>query len=77
MKIEGEGFLKWVPIADCWGETEEFKKTGRFFARKESSYLGRMQKLSPLFPEEVIHFTIVGTNIVVDVMAKNYPSVKQ
>ncbi len=62
--------------ADCWGETEEFETMGRFYARKKSSYLEKMQKLSPLFPEEALHFTIIGTNIVVDVLAKNYPDVK-
>lgn len=62
--------------ADCWGKTEEFNKSGRFYARKKSAYLERMQEMSPLFPEEAIHFTIVGTNVVVDVIAKNYPRIK-
>lgn len=62
--------------ADCWGETEEFELMGRFYARKKSSYLESMQKQSPLFPEEELHFTIIGTNIVVDVIAKNFPRVK-
>lgn len=62
--------------ADCWGKTEEFKEKGRFYARKKSAYLKKMQEMSPLFPEKAIHFTMVGTNIVVDVIAKNYPNVK-
>jgi len=62
--------------ADCWAKAEEFEKLGRFFARKKSAYLDKMQEISPLFPEKAIHFTIVGTNIVVDIIAKNYPSVK-
>ena len=61
--------------ADCWGKTEEFEMMGRFYARKASSYLEKMQKMSSLFPEEAIHFTVIGINIVVDVIAKNYPSV--
>ena len=62
--------------ADCWGTAEEFNEKGRFYARKKSAYLKKMQEMSPLFPEKAIHFTMVGTNIVVDVIAKNYPNVK-
>ena len=63
--------------ADCWGTAEEFNEKGRFYARKKSEYLKKMQEMSPLFPQKAIRFTIVGTNIVVDVIAKNYPNVKQ
>lgn len=61
---------------DCWGKTEEFNKEGRFFARKKSLYVDRMKAMSPLFPKDAIHFTIIGTNTVVDIIAKDYPEMK-
>ncbi|MBQ8278689.1 MAG: hypothetical protein IJZ23_02505 [Roseburia sp.] len=63
--------------ADCWGITKEFKEVGRFFARKSSMYLDKMKERSPLFPNDAIHFTIIGTNIIVDVIATDYPIVKR
>lgn len=61
--------------SDCWGL--EFQTLGRFFATKESEYIDRFKKLSPLTPDEVIHFTIVGTNTIVDLLVKDYPLVKK
>ena len=61
--------------SDCWGL--DFQKEGRFFAAKESEYIDRFKKLSPLTPDEVIHFTIVGTNTIVDLLVKDYPLVKK
>lgn len=61
--------------SDCWGL--DFKKEGRFFAAKESEYIDRFKKLSPLTPDEVIHFTIVGTNTIVDLLVKEYPLVNK
>lgn len=61
--------------SDCWGL--DFQKDGRFFAVKESEYIDTFKKLSPLTPEEVIHFTIVGTNTIVDLLVKDYPIVKK
>ena len=61
--------------SDCWGL--DFQKDGRFFAVKESEYIDTFKKLSPLTPDEVIHFTIVGTNSIVDLLVKDYPIVKK
>lgn len=61
--------------SDCWGL--DFQKDGRFFAVKESEYIDTFKKLSPLTPEEVIHFAIVGTNTIVDLLVKDYPIVKK
>lgn len=57
--------------ADCWGL--DFENEGRFYASKESEYLTRFREKSPLFPDDAIHFTLVGTNMVVDILAKEYP----
>ena len=59
--------------SDCWGL--DFQMEGRFFAAKESEYIDRFKKLSPLTPDEIIHFTIIGTNIIVDLLVKDYPLV--
>lgn len=40
-------------------------------------YLDKMKERSPLFPNDAIHFTIIGTNIIVDVIATDYPIVKR
>lgn len=60
--------------SDCWGL--DFQKNGRFYTTKNSEYIDALRDKSPLFPEEVIHFTIVGTNTIVDLLAKNYPAVR-
>jgi len=60
--------------SDCW--ELDFQKNGRFYATKSSKYIDEIRENSPLFPEEVIHFTIVGTNTIVDLIAKNYPAIK-
>lgn len=59
--------------ADCW--KLDFQKDGRFYATKTSKYIDELRNKSPLFPEEVIHFTIVGTNTIIDLLAKSYPIV--
>ena len=57
--------------ADCWGL--DFEKDGRFYLSRDSEYLHRFRQKSPLFPENALHFLIVGTNIIADVLAKGYP----
>ena len=61
--------------SDCWGL--DFQMEGRIFAAKESEYIDRFKKLSPLTPDEIIHFTIIGTNTIVDLLVKDYPLVKK
>ncbi len=60
--------------ADCWGL--DFENNGRFYTSKHSDYIENFKQKSPLFPDNVIHFLIVGTNTIVDVLAKEYPVVK-
>ena len=60
--------------ADCWDL--DFENNGRFYTSKNSDYIESFKKKSPLFPDDAIHFLIVGTNTIVDVIAKDYPSVK-
>ena len=57
--------------SDCWGL--DFQKNGRFYATKTSKYIDELRGKSPLFPEEAIHFTIIGTNTIVDLIATIYP----
>lgn len=60
---------------DCWGL--DFQKEGRFFETRQSDYIEQFKKLSPLIPDDVIHFTLVGTNTIVDLLVKDYPLVKK
>ena len=59
--------------ADCWNL--DFENYGRFYTSKNSDYIDCFKRKSPLFPEDAIHFHIVGTNTIVDVLAKEYPTV--
>ncbi|MBQ3048514.1 MAG: hypothetical protein IJC94_01015 [Oscillospiraceae bacterium] len=60
--------------ADCWGL--DFENDGRFYISQRSDYIAELRKRSPLLPDNVIHFLIVGSNTVIDVLAKEYPTVK-
>ena len=60
--------------ADCW--RLDFENNGRFYASNNSNYIDAFRHKSPLFPDNVIHFLIVGTNTIIDVLAKEYPVVK-
>jgi len=59
--------------ADCWGL--DFEHNGRFYTSIHSDYIDTFRQKSPLFPDHAIHFLIVGTNTIVDVLAKAYPTV--
>ena len=39
-------------------------------------YIERFREKSPLFPDNAIHFVLVGTNTIVDILVKNYPVVR-
>ena len=60
--------------ADCWGL--DFENNGRFYTSDNSDYIEVFKNKSPLFPDDAIHFLIVGTNTIVDVLAKEYPTVR-
>ena len=60
--------------SDCWGL--DFENNGRFYISTDSDYIANLRQKSPLFPDNAIHFLIVGTDAIVDVLAKEYPVVK-
>lgn len=59
---------------DCWGL--DFENDGRFYVSRDSEYIEMLKQKSPLFPENATHFLIVGTDIIVDVLAKEYPAIE-
>lgn len=59
--------------ADCWGL--DFENDGRFYTAKSSDYIENFKQKSPLLPENTMHFLIIGTDTIVDVLAKAYPAV--
>ena len=59
--------------ADCWGL--DFEKDGRLYVAESSAYIDMLKQKSPLFPEQVFHFLIVGTDTIIDVLAKDPPYV--
>lgn len=60
--------------ADCW--CLDFENNGRFYISNNSDYIEAFKNKSPLFPDSAIHFLVVGTNTIVDVLAKEYPIIK-
>jgi len=61
--------------ADCW--ELDFENNGRFYICKGSQYIEKFKDKSPLFPNNAIHFVLVGTNTIVDILAKDYPKVQE
>lgn len=59
--------------SDCW--KLDYDNNGRFYIIKNSRYIEQFKEKSPLFPDNAIHFLIVGTNTIVDVLAISKPSV--
>ena len=53
-----------------------FENDGRFYTSNNPDYIEAFKHKSPLFPDNAIHFLIVGTNTIIDVLAKEYPIVK-
>ena len=60
--------------ADCW--ELDFENNGRFYTSKNSNYVESFKQKSPLCPDDAIHFLIIGTNTIVDILAKEYPMVR-
>lgn len=60
--------------SDCW--QLDFVNNGRFYMCKGSQYIERFREKSQLFPDNAIHFVLVGTNTIVDILAKDYPVVR-
>lgn len=60
--------------ADCWGL--DFENNGRFYISTDSDYIEVFKNKSPLFPDDTVHFLIVGTNTVIDVLAKEHSTVR-
>ena len=60
--------------ADCW--RLDFENNGRFYTISNSDYIEAFKNKSPLFPNDTIHFLIIGTNTIIDVLAKEYPAVR-
>lgn len=57
--------------ADCWDL--DFENNGRFYISTDSYYIANLRQKSPLFPDNAIHFLIVGTDAIVDILATEYP----
>jgi len=60
--------------ADCW--KKDLNAGGRFYVSSNSAYIEMMREKSPLFPDRVLHFLLIGTNTIVDILAKDYPTVE-
>lgn len=78
MKLSWESFIAYQVSEetfrdDCWVTTPQ--EEGAFFISKTSAYLQSFQNHSLLFPKDTIHFLLVGTNLIFDVLSSQYPSV--
>ena len=59
---------------DCW--INDLQQAWTFFVSDTSAYIDAFRKNAALSPEKVLHFLLVGTNWIVDVLAEQYPRVK-
>ena len=58
---------------DCW--VSDPRDAWPFFVSRESSWLTASRAGSVLFPEDALHFLIIGTDVLTDVLAAEYPTV--
>ena len=58
---------------DCW--ISDPQEARSFFVSRESSWLAACRAGSVLFPADAYHFLIVGTDMIADVLAADYPIV--
>ena len=58
---------------DCW--ISDPQEAWSFFVSRESSWLAACRAGNVLFPADAYHFLIVGTDMIADVLAADYPIV--
>lgn len=58
---------------DCWISNPEDAWT--FFVSSSSEYLTCAKKNNPTLPDTLFHFAVIGTNIIVDILAEKYPEI--
>lgn len=58
---------------DCWIPSPE--SGWSFFQSRKSAYLEQFREKSAFFPEDAIHFLLVGTNLIADILSSYFPTV--
>lgn len=58
---------------DCWIPNPEDAWT--FFVSSSSEYLTCARTNNPTLPNTLFHFAVIGTNIIVDILAEKYPEI--
>lgn len=58
---------------DCWISNPTDAWT--FFISSTSEYLASAKVNNPTLPNTIFHFAVIGTNIIVDVLAEKYPQI--
>ncbi len=58
---------------DCW--CSEPAAAWSFFRAEESPWLTAFRKASPLAPAGTIHYRLIGTNQIVDILASQLPKI--
>ena len=59
---------------DCWVTAQQ--EQGAFFISKNSLCLQTFQKNSILFPKDTMHYLLVGTNLIFDVLSAEAPLIE-
>ena len=77
IRLVWDGFVSYQVSAetyrdDCWVESKN--DAWSFFVSGDSQYLQNFKDSCALFPDGARHFLIVGTNIIADVIAVDYPT---
>lgn len=60
---------------ELWGNTRKTNKVWGFYISESSDYLNKFREKNYIVPEKTYHFFIGGTNVVVDILASEYPKV--
>ncbi len=60
---------------DCWIGSKD--DAWSFFVSGDSHYLQSFRESCALFPDGARHFLIVGTNLIADIIAADYPTVTE
>ncbi len=59
---------------DCWVAAPQ--DAWSFWVGEHSQYLQSFKSTSTLFPDRVLHFLFVGTNLIADILATGYPTIE-
>lgn len=83
-KYSPQLLLTWEEVLSYKVSKEEYcpeywssspRDTWSFYFSKTSSYLHEFKSKSELFPDNAIHFLLIGTNLIEDILSTEFPKI--